>query len=397
MGISCAEILKLPDAEGLELIGGMTGLGREVLWIHIGDGVGAMHELDRWINGHELVFITGKGLDGHLEDALEAFPRLNEKQAAGVVINVGPYFPEIPEELIKLADKLALPLFRLPWKYKLVDVTRAVGRAVINSERSAANRATLLEEILFGTPPGEELPELLAGAGVEGVGEYVIGVMAAAGEDEPESTREALQLRRRLYSAASSAFADAGVKVMLMQRGSGMLVFLCAQSPRLREKLERAVKTADGQLSRGVRMGLGKACGTAAGLRRSYTQARQALRCAGRGELSLYSRLGLDALLMEMPDRERLEELFHATLGPVLAYDAAGGACLYKTLEKCFDCNFDLNTAAEELFVHKNTVRYRLSKIEELLGRKLHDVQTIVLLGACIKIGRILDEEISEE
>ena len=42
MGIPCSELLRLPDLDGLELVGGRKGLGREVLWVHIGDGVGAV-------------------------------------------------------------------------------------------------------------------------------------------------------------------------------------------------------------------------------------------------------------------------------------------------------------------------------------------------------------------
>ena len=61
MGIPCSDLLKLPDLDGLELVGGRKGLGREVLWVHIGDGVGALQELDGFLNGHELIFLTGKG------------------------------------------------------------------------------------------------------------------------------------------------------------------------------------------------------------------------------------------------------------------------------------------------------------------------------------------------
>ena len=398
MGIPCSDLLRLPDLDGLELVGGRKGLGREVLWVHIGDGVGALQELDGFLNGHELIFLTGKGLGGRLEEAQEALPRLNRKHVAGVVINVGPYFPGIPEELAALADELELPLFSLPWKYKLVDVTRAVCNAIIAGERQALKSANLLEEILFGTPPGEELRTLLARAGVEGA-EYVVGVLGTAPGQSPESTRKALQLRRQLYSLAVTAFADTGVPAIFMQRGSGSTIFLCAAGPRFREKLERAVKTANARFRASggsLRMGAGEAASGSEGLRRSYVQARQALKCAAPGALALYSRLGLDALLLEMPDRERMAELVQETLGPVLAYDAAGGSCLYRTLEVCFDCNMDLRAAAEALFVHRNTVRYRLSKIEELLGLRLHDVQSVELLGVCLRIARLLGQEDEE-
>ncbi|MER6427529.1 helix-turn-helix domain-containing protein [Streptomyces sp900105245] len=46
--------------------------------------------------------------------------------------------------------------------------------------------------------------------------------------------------------------------------------------------------------------------------------------------------------------------------------------------------------AAERLFVHPNTVRYRLRRIEELTGRPLTDPLTVADLGAALYALRLL-------
>jgi DNA-binding PucR family transcriptional regulator len=62
--------------------------------------------------------------------------------------------------------------------------------------------------------------------------------------------------------------------------------------------------------------------------------------------------------------RERL-------LGPLLAYDDRHRAELLPTLREFLACSGSWNACATKMFVHVNTVRYRIRRIEELTGRDL--------------------------
>ena len=62
--------------------------------------------------------------------------------------------------------------------------------------------------------------------------------------------------------------------------------------------------------------------------------------------------------------RERL-------LGPLLAYDDRHRAELLPTLREFLACSGSWNTCAAKMYVHVNTVRYRIRRIEELTGRDL--------------------------
>ena len=54
-----------------------------------------------------------------------------------------------------------------------------------------------------------------------------------------------------------------------------------------------------------------------------------------------------------------------------------------KTLRHYFDAEGDVPRAAQTLFVHPNTLRYRLAQIEQITGLSLHktDEQTMLYLG----------------
>ncbi len=62
--------------------------------------------------------------------------------------------------------------------------------------------------------------------------------------------------------------------------------------------------------------------------------------------------------------RERL-------LGPLLAYDDRHRAELLPTLREFLACSGSWNACAAAMYVHVNTVRYRIRRIEELTGRDL--------------------------
>jgi DNA-binding PucR family transcriptional regulator len=62
--------------------------------------------------------------------------------------------------------------------------------------------------------------------------------------------------------------------------------------------------------------------------------------------------------------RERL-------LGPLVAYDDGHRAELLPTLREFLACSGSWNACAAKMYVHVNTVRYRIRRIEELTGRDL--------------------------
>ncbi|MEU7060698.1 helix-turn-helix domain-containing protein [Streptomyces sp. NPDC046197] len=76
--------------------------------------------------------------------------------------------------------------------------------------------------------------------------------------------------------------------------------------------------------------------------------------------------------------------LAHVTLKPLLDLPAPERARLLETLEHWFAAAGSTAGTAQTLFVHPNTVRYRLRRIEELTGRALSDPRTTADLGAAL-------------
>jgi PucR family transcriptional regulator, purine catabolism regulatory protein len=76
--------------------------------------------------------------------------------------------------------------------------------------------------------------------------------------------------------------------------------------------------------------------------------------------------------------------LYEQIYDPLLRYDREKGGELVFTLETYLECNFSRTKTAEKLHLHRNSLNYRLQKIEELLGRDIEHLDTFPLLLASI-------------
>ena len=75
-----------------------------------------------------------------------------------------------------------------------------------------------------------------------------------------------------------------------------------------------------------------------------------------------------------------------AALGPLVAYDQRHRAELLPTLREFLACSGSWNVCATTMYVHVNTVRYRIRRIEELTGRDLSSLDDQVDFFLALRI-----------
>jgi hypothetical protein len=99
----------------------------------------------------------------------------------------------------------------------------------------------------------------------------------------------------------------------------------------------------------------------------------------GRAEVRAFSSSPLAALMVRDPDEGR--RLAEQVLGPVLGLPAEDREPLLQTLDAYLDHDGSAERAAEVLYCHPNTVRYRLRRLQELTGRSLSDPHSVAELA----------------
>ena len=104
----------------------------------------------------------------------------------------------------------------------------------------------------------------------------------------------------------------------------------------------------------------------------AYEQARKAVsvgrQMAGPSALTHFDGLGIFRLLTLVPDTAELRSFAAEALGPLISNDTPENADLRMTLSVLLDTNLNVAETARILHFHYNTLRYRIVKLERMLG-----------------------------
>ncbi|NKQ52240.1 GAF domain-containing protein [Amycolatopsis sp. K13G38] len=123
-----------------------------------------------------------------------------------------------------------------------------------------------------------------------------------------------------------------------------------------------------------VSWGVSRAHADVVDLPSALNEAKTALSAARRlgGEnVFLYEELGIVRLLLGSGDDPDLQTFVDEVTGPLVAYDRENGGALVRTLRAFFAADCSQRIAAERLFIHYKTLRYRLEQIKQLTGLDL--------------------------
>jgi hypothetical protein len=117
--------------------------------------------------------------------------------------------------------------------------------------------------------------------------------------------------------------------------------------------------------------------------------ARMRLVTGNHDLVSSFDDLGVTALLFQFDDHTDLEQFVERWIGPLVTYDENHGTQLTETLRVLFETR-SFRDAAEALFVHKSTLKYRIKRINELLGGDYTDSETFFNLQVALRIHQMV-------
>ena len=242
-------------------------------------------------------------------------------------------------------------------------------------------RRDLLEDLLAGRPPAPG-PKLTAArdAGLHPPAPCVliVAVPLVAPDDEHALRSVAITLGRAVGSALAPLTVTRHDELVVIARVEGDASDLVAALAAAHERLTAA----------GTELAIGVSI-VQPGLDRvatAYEQAQAALervRSTG-GIMALPAMSTFDCLTLFGPEtaRRRIPD----EVRRFVAEDLAEGRVLTTTLLEYAASDFNARLTAERLFVHPNTARYRLGKIEERTGCDLRRVADVIDLLIAVRV-----------
>ncbi len=144
----------------------------------------------------------------------------------------------------------------------------------------------------------------------------------------------------------------------------------------------------------GVRIGVSRLASSLDELALRYQEARQALiigqRLFAERPVIYFGELGIYRLLFHLHGAEDARAFYQEVLGPLIDYDRRTHNELVETLEAYFACNGNLSQAARQLHLHRNSLLYRLERIQEVLHADLEDAEIRLSLQVALKLRHML-------
>ena len=208
--------------------------------------------------------------------------------------------------------------------------------------------------------------------------------------DEPADQQEAsglravelwtLAIRDKDRSAAVAGFATELVAVV----GA-------AEAEAIASKVHADMTASTG---RPYSVGVSQAAAGPLDIPRLYEEARVALqvgqRLSGSGAVTNFAGLGLYRLLSNVSQAE-LRTFVQDTLGPVLELPEPARSDLLKSLAVLSSTRFNVAESARILHYHYNTMRYRVTKLERMLGAFADDAAAALRIGVALQILRMYE------
>lgn len=140
-----------------EVLAGTDQLHRVVGWAHSCE---ARH-IPGLLEGDEILLMTGMGLATAAADQRAFIRDLADRRVAGLVIELGHVFRQMPEALVGEARRTGLPLIALHREVRFVEVTKQVHTAILSRQLTVERHSAQLN--------GRLTTMLLDGAGVSAI------------------------------------------------------------------------------------------------------------------------------------------------------------------------------------------------------------------------------------
>ena len=395
--VTCEDILNL-KLDGMQLIAGKKGLHRMVSWTYM---VQTRPYADHMNRGNfALIVVDYVRFD--YEEAARSMEELNELGISGLAVSTVDDREDVPQSMIDRANELELPLFYIRWEgASFVDIAQSIGSLIVQTGVENKKTGDYLYNLLFGYEINDKYVEKISGQfGLDFSRPYRVGVIVidrkyGVNLEQDEHTYEyyADCLNREVNNMEGSS-------MFMRFLNKFVLLFEARENKEIEHELEQILRRLDDKpqfkgLIRSTCI-LGAAYKDPRDFGQSYQEAKNLIakkdilpNPKNKKVLSASS-MGIYKYMFNSGNQAEILDYCNEKLRTLEEYDHANGTFLQDTLLAYYMNGFSVGKTAEALFIHRNSLQYRINKIEELLGMELDDYMEYLNLINCILIKRLM-------
>lgn len=384
MGITVEKFLDIVGDYKLKTVAGEDGLGNITEWFHFVEDV---YEL-KHVNEKELIFSSGRQLQ---EEA--AFRQFIEQlifiHCSGLVVPVGRHLQEIPCSIVQFCDEKEFPLIKAPQGINISNVIKLFCLQILESEKANKQLFSAMKNAISFPQKTELYTPTFLQYGFRKKEPYTTAIIKI----DQMNTLAASEVQWIVKSIEQQLLSAGDKSFVLTMEDIFVLVFSNYIEQDISDiilKIIVQLRMKEYTFFTGISLnlpGLDK-------LSQTYLQARQTVdlseKMNWKNMLVRYNELGVYQLLLAISDNEAKRNYYNNILGILEQYDKNNKADYLEFLSTYLDCNCNINETADKLFVHRNTVVYKIKKISELLDCDLSEMEVRVELYLANMLRNIL-------
>lgn len=366
MQLQVKDLKRLSKLSNCKLIAGKNGISKDVRWFF----VCFFDDVEQWIYEKEVVFLPGVGINTNTKSLSNLMEQFRRKSVSAIYIIIGYQFYEVPEVLVRLADKYDIPLFEMPNVVPLVEITKELSEMILLNQTRKIRAENTFKDALFGHSSDIKWHmQNLKLLGYELLKNNYI--MKIRFEDYTYSGERKDSL---IDAALNTCFQN----LIYFQHEHNYIIGLIMidrseAAGYLRECFLRLLGILQKENGHGViSVGVSEPFHMLHEAKHCLHQASQALESipfADTDEIVFFyeDMSSLLKLVQELDDKKLLEACCRHMLEPLIVYDSEHGTEYVKTLSVYMREYGNSHRVTHILNIHRNTLLYRMSKIKEML------------------------------
>ncbi|CEN89072.1 transcriptional regulatory protein [[Clostridium] sordellii] len=378
MAICCRDLFQLKNFSKAKLLAGEKGLNREISWPY----VRTTESISQWLYGEELIFVIYTDIRQDDNSFLSLIEECIDKKLSGIVVLIDDKDIEsIPKNVIDKANEHDFPIIVMPWNIKLIDITQEILFKLEQKQEEKKNAKRFLESIIFSQDHLQE--DIHALAEFYNIKLRPFHYVCIFKIQTPSNVSYDLeQINKHIIHSLEEVINIDNKTLIPMEYANNLMFLIFSNDYSEGEKSVEAVEAVFNLINSKYlevenSLSFSRIRESNCDIKISYKEAFKALSMIDIYNRDLkiikYKELGIIRWLVELSDIKEIQRYCYENLGPILEYDKKHGMDLMGTLKCYFQNNRHLLKTSQELFIHRNTLLYRLSTIKELLKIDLDD------------------------
>lgn len=360
-------ILDLKELQELKIVAGMNGMFTPVTTVTVME----IPDVNLWTKGGELIITSLYSIGSDKTKQCNLVTDLIHNGCSGLAIKVGQYSNPISQSAINIANAHDFTIIEIPHDMSYVDFIMPSMNLLLTNKNMDEFREKFIHDLLFGTYTStEKILERGLALNFNLQSHYFQSIILYSTDNDTEkASLSPNQLRFLIASASAYAnkLNDVYSCPWLILKNKGILIVesfapsesavhqICEELIRLNHfhSKSNSFKIAIGSVETGVNA-----------VKSSYGNATEAYKTGSilYHDIPIYNHPHMDLICS-------ISQIIKSNCDTLKIFvERLSNIEFIDTLIQYYQCNENLDETAAALFIHKNTLKYRLQKIAEQSG-----------------------------